>query len=124
MKYLFLFVNSVWLLAALFMFIGMSNLEDWGGYIFSLGYVLLPFIIPLYASFRYLRGTSDKPTWSVAGVVAGFLGCVFYAGAYMYADANEYLDLILTVVPAYHIVVLIGAGGTAHYIFSTIKLDY
>lgn len=123
MKYFYLFANSVWLLAALFMFIGMSDPEDWRAYIFSLGYILLPFIISLYASFRYLRGTSDKPTWSVAGVVAGCLGCLFYAGAYMYAPANEYLDLILTVVPAYQIVGLILAGGTAHYVVSTRQLD-
>ena len=123
MKYFFLFANSVWLLAALFMFIGMSDPEDWGAYIFSLGYILLPFIIPLYASFRYLRGTSDKPTWSIAGVVAGFLGCLLYAGAYIYADANEYLGLILTVAPAYQIAGLISAGGVAHWIVSTRMLD-
>jgi hypothetical protein len=122
-KYFFLFANSVWLLAALFMFIGMSDPEDWVAYIISLGYVLLPFIIPLYASFTYLRGTSDKPTWSIAGVIAGFMGCLLYAGAYMYADGNEYLDLIFTVAPAYQIVGLIGAGGAAHLIVSTRKLD-
>jgi|TARA_B100000959_G_C14868111_1_gene577179 accessory gene regulator protein AgrB len=122
-KYVYLFTNSVWLLAALFMFIGMSDPEDWVAYVISLGYVLLPFIIPLYASFRYLRGTSDKPTWSIAGVVAGFLACVLYAGTYMYADANEYLDLILTVAPGYQIMGLIAAGAAAHFVVSTKMLD-
>jgi hypothetical protein len=122
-KYLYLVINSLWLLAGLFLYIGMADPEELGAYIFSLGYVLLPFILALYASFRYLRGTSEKPTWAIGGVVAGFLGCLLYAGAYIYAEGNEYLDLILIVAPAYQFVGLIGAGGTAHYIASTKMLD-
>ena len=122
-KYLYLLANSALLLVAIYMFEGMSDPENLGGFIFFMSYALLPFAIPLYASFRYFRGISKQATWSIAGVVAGFLACIFYAGAYAYSGPDSQLDLFLTIMPLYQIVGLIMAGGAASFIIRTHILD-
>ena len=123
MKYLYLLANSALLLVAIYMFEGMSDSESLGDFVFFLSYALLPFAIPLYASFRYFRGTSKQPTWSIAGVVAGFLALIFYAGISAYSGPDSQLDLVLTVMPLYQIVGLIMAGGAASSIIRTRILD-
>ena len=105
------------------MFTGMSDPGQLGNFIFYMGYVILPYGLPLYTSVRYLRGVSKQATWPVAGVVAGFLACVFYAGTFIYDVPEDVMGLILKIMPSYHLVGFIMAGGVASYIINKSHLD-
>jgi hypothetical protein len=105
------------------MFTGMSDPGQLGNFIFYMGYVIFPYGLSLYASIRYLLGVSKQATWSVAGVVAGFLACVFYAGTFIYDVPEEGMALILNAMPFYHLVGFIMAGGVASYIINKSHLD-
>jgi hypothetical protein len=122
-NYLYLIANSILLLAGLYMFTGMSDPGQLGNFIFYMGYVILPYGLSLYASIRYLRGVSKQATWPVAGVVAGFLACLFYAGTFIYDVPEDGMGLILMIMPSYHLVGFIMAGGVASYIINKSHLD-
>jgi|TARA_B100000315_G_C14353380_1_gene485027 predicted lysophospholipase L1 biosynthesis ABC-type transport system permease subunit len=110
-------------IVALYMLTGMSDPEELGAFIFNMAYLSLPYVLPLVASVRYLRGGIKQASWPMAGVIAGFLACVFYSGALIYDAPEDVLDLILTVMPAYHLVMLAMTGGVASYIINKSHLN-
>ena len=110
-------------IVGLYMLTGMSDPEELGAFIFNMAYLSLPYILPLVASVRYLRGGVKQASWPIAGVIAGFLACLLYAGALIYDAPEDVMDLVLTVMPVYHMVMLAMTYGVTAYIINKSHLE-